>query len=307
MKQRDLLEFFVLAALWGASFLFLRIAGPSFGPFALVQVRLAVAAAMLLAILFARRAAAGLAPLRTHALPLVVVGAVNSALPFVLLSYATLTITAGLASIVNATSPLFAAVVAVLWLHERLARLRWLGLAIGLAGVGVLVWGKVGLKPGAAGFDVTLAIGACLLATLAYGIAANYTKRYAGNVDALAVAAGSQLAATLVLLPFGIAFWPREVPPLKDWLAVVTLGVACTGFAYMLFFGLIKRVGPTRAVTVTYLIPAFGMLWGALFLDETITPQMLAGAAVILLGTALATGVVDRRFLVLLVTSAARR
>jgi drug/metabolite transporter (DMT)-like permease len=289
MKPRDLADLLLLAALWGASFLFMRVAAPAFGPSALVEVRVTIAVAFLLPLLAWR---GGVAELRVHAPTLAVVGVMNSAIPFVLFTYSTLTITAGFASILNATVPMWAALVGWLWLHERVRPAQWVGLAVGLAGVLVLVWGKIDLKPGGTQWAATLAIGAALLASLSYGVAANYTKRRLAGVNTVAVATGSQVAAALALAPFALATWPAEKIGARDWSAAIALGVACTGLAYILYFRLIDRIGAMRAASVTFLIPLFAVLWGAVFLGEAITLQMVAGGAVILVGTALALGIV---------------
>ena len=285
MRSSDVLELIVLAALWGASFLFMRVAAPAFGPVALIAVRVGIAALVLLPVLALR---GGLPKLRGRVWPVIVIGAINSALPFCLLAYAMLSVTAGLAAILNATSPLWGALVAHFWLKDRLDRGRVLGLALGFAGVAFLFWGRASFKPGGAG----LAVAAALAATLSYGVAASYAKRRLAGVDPLAVAAGSQLAAALLLLAPAAALWPsRPVGP-TAWGAVLGLGVACTAVAYVLYFRLIAHVGPARAIAVTFLIPPFAITWGALFLGETLTPRTIAGAAIVLAGTALATGLV---------------
>jgi len=282
---RDVVELVVLAALWGASFLFMRVAAPEFGPVALMALRVAIAAAFLVPALALRRGISGLRGRLVHVL---VLGVVNSALPFCLLAYATLSVTAGLASILNATSPLWGGLVAHVWLKDRLTRGRALGLVVGFAGVAFLVWGRASFRPGGAG----LAVVAAMAATLSYGVAASYAKRFLAGADPLAVAAGSQVGATLVLLPPAVALWPAGPVSAPAWEAVVALGVACTAVAYVLYFRLIASVGPARAIAVTFLIPAFAMVWGALFLGEAIALRMLAGAGIVLAGTALATGIV---------------
>ena len=285
MRVRDLVELLLLAALWGASFLFMRVAAPVFGPVPLIAVRVGVAAAALLPVLALRR---GLPALRGRIRPVLVTGAINSALPFCLLAYTTLSVTAGLASILNATSPLWGALVARVWLKDQLDRGRILGLALGFAGVAFLFWGRASFKAGGAG----LAVVAALAATLSYGVAASYAKRRLSGVDPLAVAAGSQLAATLLLVVPAVALWPTQPVPPRAWGAALGLGVACTAVAYVLYFRLIAHVGPARAIAVTFLIPPFAITWGALFLGETLTPRTIAGAAIVLAGTALATGLV---------------
>ena len=284
MKPRDLLDLLLLAALWGASFLFMRIAAPHFGAVPLIEVRVALAALFLLPWLAWKRSGK---ELRAKALPIFVIGVTNSALPFSLFAYATLSVTAGLASILNATAPLFGALVAYVWLRDKLSAVRIAGLAIGFSGVVMLVWGQASFRPGGSGYAIVGALAASLL----YGISANYAKRRLAGVDPLAIATGSQVAAALVLLPPAIAWWPAQVPEASSWLAVIALAVACTGIAYILYFRLIAHVGPAKAIAVTFLVPAFGVLWGMLFLDETLTPGMVLGCAVILFGTALSTGV----------------
>ncbi|MBC9072024.1 DMT family transporter [Thauera sp. CAU 1555] len=285
MKPRDLFELFLLAALWGGSFLFTRIAVPEFGPFALIELRVGLAALVLLPVL---AVSGGLAQLWRRGPVLLVLGLTSSALPFVLYAYATLTVTAGFAAVVNATTPLFTALVAWLWLRDRLSAGATLGLCAGVAGVVILVWDKLAFGGEGAG----LAVAACLGATLSYGISASITKRYLTGAAPMVTATGSQFYAALLLAPLALAYWPEQPPSSGSWMAGILLAVLCTGLAFVLFFRLMARVGPQRAVTVTLLIPVFGMLWGALFIDEQVTLLMLVGSGIILLGTGLATGVV---------------
>jgi drug/metabolite transporter (DMT)-like permease len=284
MRLRDLIDLISLAALWGASFLFMRIAAPAFGPLALIELRVAIAAVFLL---FVLAMSGKLATLKSDAGAMAWVGVINSAIPFTLLAYATLSVTAGFAAILNATSPLWAAVVALLWLGTRISGWRTMGLILGFAGVIVLVWGTASFKPGGTG----LAIVAALLATLSYGIAANYAKKRLPAKDPMAVATGSQIGAAIVLLPFAIISWPQSPISAQAWVSVIVMGVASTGIAYILYFRLIANVGPAKAIAVTFLIPVFAVAWGYVFLDEALTTQMIVGAAIVLLGTAISTGV----------------
>lgn len=286
LKSRDLAELLLLAALWGGSFLLMRIAAPAFGPIALIELRVGLAALVLLPILGMH---GGLHQLWRRWAALTAVGLTASALPFVLYAWATLSVTAGFASIVNATTPMFTALVAWAWLKDKLTPAAMAGMLVGILGVVILVWGTVSFRAGGSGW----AVAACLGATLSYGVAGSMTKRYLSGVPPMVTATGSQLYAAIVLMPLAIAYWPQQSPSASVWAAAALLAVACSALAYVLFFRLLARVGPTRAVTVTFLIPLFGMLWGALFLDETISARMIAGCAVILLGTGLATGVVD--------------
>jgi drug/metabolite transporter (DMT)-like permease len=289
MKQRDIAELIALAAIWGASFLFMRIAVPEFGPLTLTTLRVGIATLCLLPLVMWH----GQMPaMLTHWKAIAIVGLFNSALPFVLFGIAALAINAGLSSIFNATAPLWGAVIAWLWMRDKLSASRMLGLFIGFVGVVFLAWDKASFKPGEHGVSVGLAIGACLLATLCYGFAANYTKQRLAGVPPLAVAAGSQAAAMTALLLPGLWFAPQSMPGASAWGSVVVLAILCTAVAYLLFFRLIAHLGASRAITVTYLIPVFAVLWGALFLREEVTLSMAMGCAVILVGTALASGLV---------------
>jgi drug/metabolite transporter (DMT)-like permease len=283
LKSSDLTELVALAALWGASFLFMRMGAAEFGPVALAAVRVIGAALFLLPLLAARRQ---LASLTEHWRALLLLGLLNSALPFLCFSYAALSITAGLSSIFNAAAPLFGAVIAWAWLQDRLTPSRLAGLAIGFAGVLWLAWDKASFKPGGSGW----AIVACLAATLCYGISACYTKKRFTGVPPLAVATGSQLSASLLLVGPALVWWPSAMPSGTAWMAAGLLALACTGVAYVLYFRLIASVGPANAIAVTFLIPVFAVVWGWMFLGEGITPQMVVGCAVILVGTALTTG-----------------
>ena len=292
MKPADAIELIALAALWGGSFLFTRMSAHEFGPLPLAWLRVAGAALALLPWLAAR---GELSALRRHWRPILVVGITNSALPFACFAYAALTISAGLGAIFNAATPLFGAVIAWLWLKDRLGPTRVAGLAVGFAGVFWLAFGKAGVHPGASADATTLAALACVAASVSYGFAASFTKRHLTGAPPMAVAAGSQLGAALVLaLPAWWA-WPVANPSPTGWGTVAVLAVACTGIAYVMYFRLIANVGPANAITVTFRLPAFAVVWGALFLDEQPTVAMLAGCAVILCGTALATGLVPRR------------
>jgi drug/metabolite transporter (DMT)-like permease len=281
-------DLLLLAALWGASFLFMRLGAQEFGPVALVFLRVAGASLLLAPWLLARGEGAAL---RRHWRPVALVGLVNSTGPFLLFALASLALTAGLMAVFNATAPLWAALIGLLWLRERLNATRLAGLAIGFLGVAGLSWGKAELKPGELGVSPALAIAACVLATALYGLGANLTRKTLQGVPPMAVAAGSQMASTLALALPAWWWWPQQMPGPAAWGAVLLLALGCTGLAYVLYFRLIANVGSTRAISVTFLIPAFAIGWGALVLGEMPTGTMLAGCAVILAGTALATGV----------------
>jgi len=281
MSARALFLLIVLAALWGGSFVFTRYAVPALGPFPLTFARVALAAAVLLSFAAARSA---LPDLRMHWRGLAVVGLVNSALPFALFAFGAQFLTASTCAILNATAPFFVALAAAIWLGERLDLRKATGMAMGLAGVVVLV----GWNPEPITSTMLIAIAACLAASVCYALGGVYTKRRMQRASSLTLACGSQLAAAIILLPVLPA---SVVPgPVTPWIAacVIALAVACTALAYLIYFRLIADVGPTRALTVTFLIPLFGVLWGRLFLDERVTSNILVGGTLIVAGTWLA-------------------
>lgn len=283
-----LAEFLALAAIWGASFLFMQQATAAFGALPTAALRVSVASLALLPLVLWR----GQWPqLRGRMGAIFLVGIFNSALPFALYAWALQHITTGLSAILNATVPLFGALVAWLWLGDRLATSRILGLALGFLGVAALAMDKAGLRHGdLSSPENTSAIVACLLATLSYGVAANYTRRYLAGIAPLVTAAGSQLGASLALcIPAWLA-WPQENAPAVAWLSVFAVGVLCTAAAYVLYFRLIAHAGAPRALAVTFVVPVFAMVYGTLLLNEKVTRWMLGCGLVVILGTALATG-----------------
>ena len=287
-----LAEFVLLAAIWGASFLFTRLSVGEFGALPTAGVRVAIAALFLLPLLVAR----GQVPaLRAHWKKIFFLGLLNSGIPFALYAYALLSISTGLSSLLNATVPLFGAVVAWLWLKDRPHGMKIVGLLIGFVGVAMLASGKASFKPNASGLVTGWAVLACLGACLCYGLAASFTKRYLSGQPSLVIATGSQVGATLGLALPTFLFWPSQAPGLTAWLALLAVGVLCTGVAYVLYFRLIDKVGASGALTVTFLIPVFAVVYGVLFLGESVTAWMLICGAVILFGTSLSMGLLKFR------------
>jgi drug/metabolite transporter (DMT)-like permease len=262
-----------------------------FGPVPVAALRCLGASLFLLPILLARGQGG---VLRAHWRAIAWVGVVNSALPFVLYGVAMLAINAGLSAIFNAATPLWAAAIGALWLRERLGSMRVLGLLIGLAGVAGLAWDKAGFTANEHGVSATLAILACLAATALYGYGANFAKKRLAGVPSMALATGSQMSAAVLLAVPALLQRPAVMPNASAWIALAMLAVLCTGVAYILYFRLIAHTGATNASAVTFLIPAFAAVFGWLFLDETLSVSMVIGAAVILVGTALAMGLVPR-------------
>jgi drug/metabolite transporter (DMT)-like permease len=288
MKPIYVLELILLAAIWGASFLFMRTTTPEFGPFALIEMRTLMAALFLLPLLFYFK---GFAALRDHWLAILILGLVNTAIPFCLFSYSTVLLGAGYASIINATAPMFGALVAFLWLKDNLSYLAVAGLFVGLLGVATLSLSRN------SNFNEMqlLPLFAALLATFFYGVAACYAKQRLSGVNSLAIATGSQCFSALLLAPLSVVYWPQTNPSLSAWLQLAVLGIVGTGFAYILYFRLIANVGAAKAITVAYLVPVFGVLWGMVFLDEILTAGMLSGATLILIGVSMTTGIIKFR------------
>ena len=282
-------EYLLLAALWGSSFLFMRLGAVEFGALPTAGVRVAIASLFLLPLLLYK----GLGPdLVVHWKKVFFVGLLNSAIPFALFSFALLSISTGLSSILNATVPLFGALIAWVWLKDRPHGLRILGLLIGFAGVALLASGKASFKPNAAGVTTGWAVLACLLACVCYAISASYTKRYLGGLPSLVTATGSQLGATLGLALPTLWLWPQNLPGARAWLALLALGVLCTGVAYILYFRLIEHIGAAKSLTVTFVVPVFAVAYGVIFLSETVSGWMLICGAIIVCGTALSIGLV---------------
>jgi drug/metabolite transporter (DMT)-like permease len=287
MPVSSVVDFIALAAIWGSSFLFMRLAVVEFGPLPTAAMRVAIAAVFLLPLMLAK----GHAKLfLRHWRMVCLVGLLNSGIPFLLFSFALLSITTGMSAILNATVPLFGALVAWLWLKDRPTGSRIAGLAVGFLGVAMLAWDKASFQPNAAGIAPAWAVLACLVATTCYGIAASMTKRHLTGLPPLMTASGSQLGAAAALALPAAWLWPQELPGMQAWLALLAVGVLCTGIAYVLYFRLIEQAGPARALAVTFVVPVFAIFYGVLFLGEHVTSWMLVCGLVIVCGTALSTG-----------------
>ena len=286
-SKRWVADFVLLSAIWGSSFLFMRLGAVEFGALPTAAVRVGIAALFLLPLVWLRGL---LSVLGKHWKPIFFVGLLNSGIPFACIAFALLTISTGLSSILNATVPMFGALIAWAWLKDRLTGWRVLGLLIGFAGVALLAWDQAGFKPGASGVAPGWAVLASLMACVCYGLSASYTKRYLTGLPPLVTAAGSQIGATLGLGLPALWLWPARMPSASSWLALLAVGVVCTGIAYILFFRLIENAGPQRALSVPFVVPVFAVLYGVVFLRESVTPWMMVCAGVIVCGTALATG-----------------
>jgi drug/metabolite transporter (DMT)-like permease len=278
----DFVRLFTLAAIWGGSFLFTRICAPVLGPVILVECR--VSLAVLFLVIVARLLRKPLNA-RQHWRHYLILGIFNGAVPFLLFAFAAQTLPASTLSILNATSPIWGAVIGAVWMRHTLTKCTALGLGLGITGVSLVV----GIDHITAQHGAGIAIAAALLATFCYGLATNYAKTTT-SVDGFANAHGSMWMSSLVIVPMLPFTSTVSVPGTGILLAVLALGIVCTGLAFLLYFRLVQNIGPTSALTVTFLIPVFGILWSRLFLDEVITLGMIIGSCSVLLGTALVTG-----------------
>lgn len=286
MNTANLLRLILLAAIWGGSFLFMRIAAPVLGPAVLIELRVLFAALFLAGVGLALKKSLHL---RAHWKHYFILGFFNSALPFLLFAFAARTLSASVLSVLNATAPMWGALLGAVWSRQAVGARSGAGLVLGTAGVALLVrFDHVAARPGAG-----IAVAAALLAALSYSVASLYA-RSAKSVEPFANAHGTMWTSALMVLPVLPLFPPAGSFTPGIAAAVLALGVLCSGIAYILYFKLIEEVGTTSALTVTFLNPVFGILWGALFLGETIGWYTIAGSAIVLVGTALVTGFVPR-------------
>jgi drug/metabolite transporter (DMT)-like permease len=279
MATVDLVLLLVLSGIWGSSFIFIRYLAPIIGPVATADARMLLAGVALVLFFLATRFKP---EWRKNAKHFLIIGLLNSAIPFVLYSVAALVLPAAMEAIFNSMSPMFGAVFAALWMNEKLTGRKIVGLMMGVGGV-VTMSSLGGLR-----FDLqtTLAVVACVLAPMCYGLAGVYIRTRASGTRPMAIAGGSQLFGGLALLPFMAIFPPAASSiDMRIVLIVIAFALVCSGVAYLIYYKLIADIGPTKALTVTFLIPVFAMLWGLVLLHEAVTGSMIIGAAIILVGT----------------------
>ena len=286
MKAKDVVMLLILSALWGGSFLFMRIGAPVLGPLVLIELRVLLAAITLMLFALASR----------HRIRILhkwwqylILGAINAAIPFTLIAYAELRLDAGSAAILNATTPMFTALVAWLWTKDPFTLKKFSGVVMGIIGVGILVGG------GSSGHGSQLWLSASfsLLAAVFYGIAGVFSSRHFKGERPMDMAIGQQVAASVLLIPFSLTELPHTMPSRVVLFSVLGLAIFCTAVAYLLYFALIHRVGPVKTLTVTFLVPVFGVIWGGLFLMELVTIRLIIGLIIILVSVAF---VVNIRF-----------
>ncbi|MEZ8966299.1 DMT family transporter [Vibrio breoganii] len=282
MTLSSVLRLICLAAIWGGSFLFMRISANALGPAYLIEARVLFAAVSLLVVAWYMKKKLDFT---AHTKHFFIIGLLNTALPFLLFAYAAQTLPASILSILNSTAAIWGAAIAIVW-SRSLPTLRVIvGLISGVIGVYILVGLDNALLPANSG----VAMIAGVMAACCYGIASNYAKN-APKISSFDNAHGSMWAACLIVLPL-LPFMPiREMPDVQISISVILLGVVCTGLAYLLYFRLIEDLGPPSALSVTFLIPLFGILWGNLFLDEQVGWNTALGALFVIGGTMLVTG-----------------
>jgi len=286
MNTANLLRLIVLASIWGGSFLFMRISAPTLGPAVLIEFRVLFAALFLaiVGVVLKKRL-----DMRAHWKHYFILGFFNSAFPFLLFAFAARTLPASVLAVLNATAPMWGALLGAVWGRQAIRARTALGLVLGTVGVALLVgFDHATSRPGAG-----LAVAAALVAALSYSVASLYA-RTAQSVEPFANAHGTMWTSALMVLPALPLFPPAGAPTVGIVGAVIALGVLCSGIAYILYFKLIEEVGTTSALTVTFLSPVFGILWGALFLGEAIGWYTIVGSAITLVGTAFVTGFVPR-------------
>jgi drug/metabolite transporter (DMT)-like permease len=283
MKLRDVALLFVLAGLWGASFLFIRVAVPVLGPFPLVAARVLLGGLILLAY----AASIGQTPdARTHWRRYLMIGLLNNVIPFTLIATAQLHLTASFAALLNSPPPLFSAIVATIWIKDKLTAAKVIGLLLGITGVGVIV----GWQPVPLGTEQWVSILLMLGAACSYGVAAVYGRVAFAGVNPVSTATGQLLASSAMMLPLALLNPPTKPVEPVTVMAMLGLAVLSTALAYLIYFHLIRSAGPTSAASVTLLIPFFSSLWGSIFLGEQLHANEVIGFGIILVGLLLVTG-----------------
>ncbi|WP_404345090.1 DMT family transporter [Vreelandella aquamarina] len=282
MSSADALRLVLLSSLWGLSFIFMRVAAPEFGAVPLVLVRMGIGALLLLPLLLSLHY---LRLIWQHKGPLLLLGIVNHVLPFSLLALATTRLEAGFTSLINATTPIFTALLGAAFFATPIQRQQYVGLALALLGVYILSANRLDFGLGGDGWFIIAVLGA----TFCYGIAGNYSKTRLSHLPTRVLAAGSSAMSALVLLIPGIWLWPSEPVSTLAWGNALALAMLSTTLAFLLYFGLLASAGATATSTVTFLVPVSALLWGYLLLDETLSLQVVAGMVITLLGTAIAT------------------
>ncbi|GED42087.1 DMT family transporter [Cobetia marina] len=282
MSPSDALRLVLLSTLWGMSFIFMRVAAPEFGPTTLILLRMGIGALVLAPLLLG---AGRLKMLWEHKGSLAVLGLTSQALPFCLLALATTQLEAGFTSLINATTPLFTALLGMALFATPIQKQQYLGLAVAFSGVYVLSSDRLDFQLGGDGWFILAALGA----TFCYGFASNFSRQRLSHLPSPVLAAGSSLMSSLLLLIPGLWMWPQASVSLEAWGSAIALAVLSTSLAFLIFFRLLASAGATATTSVTFLVPVSALLWGNMLLDEVIDARILTGMGITLLGTAIAT------------------
>ncbi len=287
--MQDIATLLFLGAIWGAAFPLMKVAAGEFGPLAMVGIRIGLAALVLLPFTVSHK---NWRIIRSRPWAFFFVGFTACGASFPLLTYATLHLGAGVGAILNGLTPIFTSLIAWVWLKQRISTRQIIGIAVAWLGVAFLASSR---QSGGAAFtqghlmdaEHILPFLAALLATFIYGASANLAKVFLDGVSPTLISGGALIFAATMDFPLAVFFWPAEMPSFSAWVCVAILGLVCTALAYILYFRLVERIGISRAISVTFLVPAFGLAWGAIFLNEVISLQKMGAAGLILAGTAL--------------------
>ena len=263
----------------------MRVVAPVFGAIGTMWLRILIGGAALLGYAIVTRADLGF---RQWWKQYLVIGAMNSVFPFALIAYAMKTLPAGYGAILNALSPFFGVLFATAMLDEKLGNGRLLGMVLGFCGVVMIM----NLGPVPINADTLIAVAMSIVATISYGFISVYAKKHTKGAPNIGVATGALILPALLIAPIAAPLTIWSMPTINVLLSLAALGILCSGVAYILYYGLIRDVGPTKAISVTFLIPLFGVLWGVLFLDEALTAGVVTGGCVVLLGMALVLGLI---------------
>lgn len=278
MSKMNSVLLVVLASIWGASFMFMRVLSPYLGPVLTASFRLLIGGSFLTLVYLK---IGYKVDYKRNWKKLFLIGVISQAIPYFLFSYAALFIQSNVSVIMNSLSPLFGLVLSVLFLNDKFTIKQLIGLMFGVVGV-VLISSVQSFESNA---DFFIGIALCLIAAFFYGLSGVYIKAKAKDIDARSIAVGSQLFAGLVLIPFISIFPVRQIPTFHLFLVLIVFGILCSGIANIIYFKIMKEDGPVKALMVTYLMPIFGILWGYLFLSEGITISLLIGGVIIIIGT----------------------
>jgi drug/metabolite transporter (DMT)-like permease len=289
VNLKNIIDFVLLSALWGMSYVFIRLTVGHVAPIVMAESRLVIAAlGIAIFAIFKKSWRENLIPYKKDLPRITIIASLNSVIPFALFTYAMQYLNAGMGAILNSTSPIWTAIIGAIWLKDRLSPSRIVGLILGFSGIVFMMWGKAHFSTGGLGLPILASIGV----TFSYGIATNYIKVYGQGIQPFGLAFSSMVIGSLMLAIPAFMNLPTEAIPLSAWIGILGLGIGSTSIAYILFYRLIDETGPTVAITVTFLVPVFSILWGDIFLDEQLTLQTFFGGLIIILGTALAVGLI---------------